>query len=237
MKLEHYLLVADGACRKNPGPGGYGTIVVTPEGQVSEWGGHEAASTNNRMELMGFYRGLQEVYKLHQSKKNETEALVKKIHFISDSKYVLDGARKSLGSWSRNGWKTQAGTEVKNKDLWEKILKGLSLFTDLKFQITYEHVLGHKGHEANERVDQIAVKYSHNEPIDLYCGPLENYSVSLEKGAVFQTVYLSYVNGILERHRTWEACQKATHGKAAAKFKKVTNRAEETETLKGWGLS
>ncbi len=231
MKESTYLLVADGACRQNPGPGGYGVIVVTPTEQVFEFGAHEPKTTNNRMELMGFYRGLQEIFKLVRTKPGG-----KLIHFISDSKYVLEGASKSLRNWSRRDWKTQAGTDVKNRDIWEKILKGLDEFAHLHFKIEYEHVLGHQGNEANERVDEIAVKFSHEEPIELFRGELKDYPVNLQSGAAFKSVYLSYVDGVLERHSTWDSCQRATTGKKGAKFKKVVNRIQEQATLKEWGL-
>jgi len=114
--MKSYILISDGACSKNPGPGGWGMILVTPEDQVLEFGGHESESTNNRMELMGLYRGMQEIYKLEKKKK--TADL---IHVISDSKYVLDGASKYVANWARSAWRTSTGTEVKNQDLWEKI--------------------------------------------------------------------------------------------------------------------
>ena len=110
-----FLLVSDGACSKNPGPGGWGLIVAFPDGRVKEFGDHEPETTNNRMELFGFYRGLQEVYK---TRANFSD--IKIVRIVSDSKYVLDGAEKSLRNWSRNGWKTSTGSEVKNQDLWEK---------------------------------------------------------------------------------------------------------------------
>ena len=136
-------------------------ILVTPEDQVLEFGGHESESTNNRMELMGLYRGMQEIYKLEKKKK--TADL---IHVISDSKYVLDGASKYVANWARSAWRTSTGTEVKNQDLWEKILKGFTELKKLKMRFDYELVKGHSGHDANERCDQIAVAYSKNEEVE-----------------------------------------------------------------------
>jgi ribonuclease HI len=229
---QPYFLVADGACIKNPGPGGYGLIVVTPSGRVTEYGGHDPATTNNRMELLGFYRGLQEIFKMAKNEMGN-----RKIRVISDSKYVLDGAEKYVRNWARNDWKLSTGGDVKNKELWEKILKGLDEFKNLQFQFKYELVKGHAGNDANERVDQIAVKYSHQEPIALYDGPLAQYPVSLESGEAYPLTYLSYVDGVLKRHPNWDECQKATLGKKGARYKKVTNRLQERETLTSWGIS
>ena len=161
------------------------------------------------------------------------------IHVISDSKYVLDGASKYVANWARSAWRTSTGSEVKNQDLCEKILKGLSEFQKIKMRFEYELVKGHSGHDANERCDVIAVAYSKNNPVDLYTGTLSEYSVKVgthQKSESFDPVYLSYVDGVLSRHATWEECQNATVGISGAKYKKVKNIQEEQDTLKLWGL-
>jgi len=232
--VKPYILASDGACSRNPGPGGWGLILLTPQDQVIEYGGHEPETTNNRMELMGLYRGMQEVFKIEKKQK-----LSNVIHVITDSKYVMDGASKYVANWARSAWRTSTGSEVKNQDLWEKILKGLGELQKLKIKFEWELVKGHSGHGANERCDQIAVSYSKNDPVDLYIGPLSDYSVKVqvhEKTETFEPVYLSLVNGVLSRHATWEACQKATMGKSGAKYKKVKNSTEEREILTLWGL-
>jgi ribonuclease HI len=228
-----YYIVSDGACMKNPGPGGWGMILATPSDHVIEFGGYEAESTNNRMELMGFYRGLQEVYR-----RAKEEPGNKILHAISDSKYVLDGAAKYVKNWERNGWKTSTGDAVKNQEMWEKVAKGLGMFKDIGFKIEYELVKGHSGNDANERVDQIAVKYSRSEEhqLNLYDGPLSKYPIQIQTGAPFALTYLALVDGKLQRHSTWDACKAAVEGKAGAKYKKVTNRLQEKETLETWGL-
>ena len=231
MSSDAFLIVSDGACSGNPGPGGWGLILVTPDDQVTEFGDHDPETTNNRMELMGYYRGLQEIYRLANTFPN-----VRKIRAISDSKYVLDGAETNVYSWSKNGWKTQAKTDVKNQDLWEKILKGQKLLWELGFQTKFELVKGHSGHGANDRVDQIAVCFSKHIPEDLYHGPLSAYSVSLEVSAPFKLTYLSLVNGKLSRHFNWDECKRHVEGQKGAKYKKVTNALQERETLKSWGL-
>lgn len=232
--MKPYFIIADGACSLNPGPGGWGLILVTPEDRVMELGGHEEETTNNRMELTGLYRGMQEVYKLESKKKSS-----KVIHVITDSKYVLDGASKYVANWSRSAWRTSTGSEVKNRDLWEKILKGFTEFHKLEMRFEYELIKGHSGHDANERCDQIAVAFSKKEKIELFSGSLEHYPVKVGahlKGERFAPVYLSLVDGKLSRHDTWESCQEAVVGVSGAKFKKVKNRQEELETLKLWGF-
>ena len=231
MSSNAFLIVSDGACSGNPGPGGWGLIFVTPDDEVIEYGDHDPATTNNRMELMGYYRGLQEVYK-----RAGAFPQVKTIRAISDSKYVLDGAQSYVYSWSKNGWKTQAKADVKNQDLWEKILKGQTLLKDLGFQIKFELVKGHSGHSANDRVDQIAVAFSKQVSETLYQGPLSKYEVSLEASAPFKLTYLSLVDGKLSRHATWDACKHQVDGKKGAKYKKVTNALQEQETLRAWGI-
>lgn len=206
-------------------------ILVTPSEHVIEFGGSDTDTTNNRMELMGFYRGLQEVYR-----RAKVDPGNKVLHAISDSKYVLDSAEKFIRSWQRNGWKTAAGGDVKNQDMWEKVAKGLEKFKEAGFKLEYELVKGHAGNDANERADQIAVKYSRNESVDLYEGPLSKYPIRIQTGEAFPTVYLSYVNGVLKRHKTWDECKRETEGKAGAKYKKVTNRLQEKETLTLWGI-
>lgn len=231
MPNTEFLIISDGACSKNPGPGGWGTILVTPDKIVQEFGGHEDQTTNNRMELMGFYRGLQEIYKRRSQFSN-----TKSIRAISDSKYVLDGTKIYLPNWEKNSWKTSTGSEVKNQDLWVKVSKGKKLLHEAGLRVIYELVKGHSGHSGNERVDVIAVKYTHEDPVELYHGPLSAYGIDLEKIDKFETCYLSYVSGKLQRHQTWNECRAAVEGKPGAKYKKVSHAVEERETLAGWGL-
>ncbi len=235
MEKARYVLVSDGACSKNPGPGGWGLIVLMPGDRVREFGGFEDATTNNRMEIFGTYRGLQEVYR-DAMRVPDSVPKGGVIEIISDSKYVLDGASRFVKNWIKNGWKTSTGEPVKNQDLWEKLEKGQEMLRNQGFRLEYRLVKGHAGTEANERVDQIAVRFSRGESIDLYEGPLSGYAVSLEPGARFEPVYLSYVNGKLSRHSTWEECRRVTEGKRGARYKKIKNKLEEEETLASWGV-
>ncbi|GAB6067310.1 ribonuclease HI [Methylothermus subterraneus] len=131
-------IYTDGACRGNPGPGGWGALLRW-RGKELELCGAEPATTNNRMELMAAIRAL--------------EALKRpcKIVLHTDSLYLKQGITDWLPNWIRRDWKTSAGKPVKNLDLWQRLLKAMT-----RHQIQWEWVRGHSGHPENERVDQLA---------------------------------------------------------------------------------
>ncbi|HCP19218.1 MAG TPA: ribonuclease HI [Alphaproteobacteria bacterium] len=133
--LEIY---TDGACLGNPGPGGWGAVLVW-QGQEKELSGGEPDTTNNRMELVAAIRALEAVNRPIP------------IRLVSDSIYVRDGITKWINGWRRNGWKTASKKPVANQDLWQQ-LDALSQ----QFDITWEWVKGHSGHPMNERCDQLA---------------------------------------------------------------------------------
>ena len=130
----------DGACSGNPGPGGWG-VLMELNGDTKELCGGEAATTNNRMELMAAIRALEEV-------PPGTE-----ISVTTDSQYVKNGVETWVHGWKRNGWKTAARKPVKNKDLWQA-LDGLA--SERKVQ--WGWVKGHAGHAGNEMADALANK-------------------------------------------------------------------------------
>lgn len=228
-RLSSYSLFTDGACTQNPGTGGYGLILLTPDNEVFEFGGREENTTNNRMELWAVLRGFQEVYRLAEVAQRGRE-----LRIVSDSKYVLEGLERHLARWSRQGWKLSTGDDVKNRDLWERLLNGKTKLSELGFLFRFELVKGHSGHEANERADQIAVAFCKSDPVTLFRGGVADYPVSLKASHPFEPVYLSWVDGVLGRHATWAECQKAVEGKSGARYKKVKNRLEEQETLRTW---
>jgi len=135
----------DGACRGNPGPGGWGGLIIFDDKSELEIGGSEQNTTNNRMELTAAIKTLEKLktYKLKENFKLRT-----------DSKYVIEGYTKWITNWKRNGWKTSSGKSVQNLDLWQKIdqlrINGLVM----------EYVKGHSGDKQNDRVDKIATNYS-----------------------------------------------------------------------------
>ena len=131
-------IYTDGACKGNPGPGGWGVLMVAGDTEKELWGG-EPLTTNNRMELTAAIRAL--------------EALKRPCHvaLYTDSKYVMDGIRSWLPNWKQRGWKTADKKPVKNQDLWMQLDAQVSLH-----EIQWHWVKGHSGHPENERADALA---------------------------------------------------------------------------------
>ena len=140
----------DGACRGNPGPGGWGALLRFADGRVQELGGYEPATTNNRMELAAALALLQELRQLPRQ-----SGLV----IRTDSKYLIDGLQSWLSGWKRRGWRTASGSAVLNRDLWEQLDR--ARLADVGFQ----HVRGHSGDPDNERCDAIAVAWSRGQAV------------------------------------------------------------------------
>jgi ribonuclease HI len=131
-------LYTDGACRGNPGPGGWAALLVAG-GVRKEVSGAEAATTNNRMELTAAIEGL-------ASLKRRCA-----VRLYTDSKYVLQGFTEWLPAWKARGWRTASREPVKNQDLWER-LDAVASAQDLE----WHWVRGHSGHDGNEYVDELA---------------------------------------------------------------------------------
>ena len=142
----------DGACSGNPGPGGWGALLRFEDGSVEEFGGHDPATTNNRMELQAALELLQ---RLKQHPRHPDLTL------RTDSKYLIDGLGSWIHGWKRKGWKTAAGKPVLNQDLW-KALDQARLD-----DVPLAYVKGHSGDPDNERVDRIAVAFSQGARPDL----------------------------------------------------------------------
>lgn len=133
-------IYSDGACRGNPGPGGWGALLRYNKQEKELWGG-EADTTNNRMELMAAIRAL--------------EALTRPSHvkLYTDSIYVMKGITIWIHSWKKKGWRTADKKPVKNEDLWRRLDELAA-----KHHIEWHWVKGHAGHPENERADQLANK-------------------------------------------------------------------------------
>jgi len=131
-------MATDGACKGNPGPGGWGVVIRSGDKEKELLGG-EPLTTNNRMELTAAIKGL--------------EALKRPCRVVlsTDSRYVMDGLTKWLPGWQRNGWKTAAKQPVKNADLWQELVAASA-----PHRIRWEWVKGHAGHPENERADKLA---------------------------------------------------------------------------------
>lgn len=143
--VPEVILYTDGACKGNPGPGGWAYILVHPgTGKRDEVSGAERHTTNNKMELRAVIEGLARL-------KRQTSVKV-----VTDSSYVEQGITKWIHGWKRNGWrrKTRDGFEpVKNEDQW----KALDALVQ-QHKVVFERVRGHAGHEENERCDELAVQ-------------------------------------------------------------------------------
>jgi len=138
-------LYTDGACKGNPGIGGWGVLIQTGN-YSNELKGFQLDTTNNQMELMAVIKGLEAI------EKNTS------LEIITDSQYVMNGIKQWIINWKKNGWKTASKKPVKNKELWQR-LDGLVK----DYTIHWKWVKGHSGHPGNERADQLA-----NEAIEDY---------------------------------------------------------------------
>ena len=158
-------IYTDGSSLGNPGPGGWGAIVMDRR-DVVELGGREAGTTNNRMELTGLIEAFRYLA--------EGGVTDKTITVYADSKYVLDGLTKWLDSWKAKGWKKADGKPVLNQDLW-MALDDLHTFVAQDNKLFFEHVYGHTGEQYNERVDDIARGLAEEKEVSLYAGKSDNY--------------------------------------------------------------
>jgi ribonuclease HI len=234
------MIFSDGACSGNPGPGGWGSIVLLPNNQVIELGGGSPSTTNNKMEMTAALEALRYVKNINMP-----------VAFYTDSTYLIRGITQWIFGWRRNGWKTSEGAEVANREIWEALSDVLKDRT-VANKIEWHYTRGHIGTPGNERCDQIAVAYSKNEFVTLYKGSLELYNVNIlsvpedtslpaqssskvaEKKEAYS--YLSNIGGTVYRHKSWPDCQRRTHGQSGAKFKKAKSAQDEQEILKSWGL-
>lgn len=136
--MSSVIMYTDGACRGNPGPGGWGAVLMSGMHR-KELSGGERDTTNNRMEMMAVIRGA-EVLKLGCS-----------IDIHTDSKYVMKGMTEWVDGWKKRGWRTASRQPVKNVDLWQRLEQALA-----RHQVNWYWVKGHSGVPDNERADELA---------------------------------------------------------------------------------
>lgn len=246
MKPIDIIIYCDGACSGNPGPGGWGSIVIAGD-IVSELGGGADPTTNNRMEMTAALEALR--FCLNHYSKNDLQT----IQIFTDSVYVIRGITQWIFGWKKRGWKNAANEEVSNRDIWiefDKIMSAVRF--KLECEVKWNFVKGHSGVAGNERCDVIAVAFSKRNYINLYKGsaaayefdvralpeirPLPEMKSKSDNGPKPAAWYLSYLNGILTKHATWAECEAMVKGRPA-KFKKVTSPEEEALIKKSWGIS
>jgi ribonuclease HI len=245
------IVFTDGAAKGNPGPGGWGAIVVTPDQRVTELGGGSAHTTNNRMELSGAIAALEHV-----------ATQPGRVAIYTDSTYLIQGITQWVWGWRKRGWKTAQGGDVLNRELWEQLfsLVGARQQTSslggarARGDVEWHWVRGHVGTPGNERADQISVLFAQQQPADLYVGSLDGYALPIlqlpddttlpkrsagtvpaaKRQAAYS--YLSVVGGVPMRHVTWAECEQRVKGQSGARFKKATSAADESAILSGWGF-
>jgi ribonuclease HI len=238
------VVFTDGAAKGNPGPGGWGVVIVAPSGEVAELGGAESPTTNNKMELTGAIQAL-----------TYLRDIPGPVAIHTDSTYVITGIREWIFGWLRRGWKTATGSDVLNRDLWER-LWGLVTARG-KGTIQWHYVRGHIGIPGNERVDEIASAFAVGRDPGLYRGPVTGYTHSVLDLPADTTLprrssasspaaskaskakaysYLSVVDGTPMRHGTWTECEQRVKGRSGARFKKATSEADELAIWREWRI-
>src|SRR3989338_1489338 len=257
MNLESTVTIfTDGSSRGNRGGGGGAAIIIFPDSndnrgefkveslkwKVTEIGGREDHTTNNRMELTAVIEAL----------KGSTFLPIQGQTFVlySDSSYVINGITKWVSGWQKNGWKTGGKKEVMNQDLWEKLVE-----VSAGKKIEWLYVGGHVGVAGNERCDEIATAFSGGMKPELYSGVLKNYRIKnildlqgrtldRKKGSTLDArrrskakaySYVSTVLGVVQVHKTWVECEKRVKGIAGAKFQKALDAEEEKMLIQKWG--
>lgn len=160
-------IYTDGSSLGNPGPGGWGAVVMSNK-SVVELGGYEKDTTNNRMELTAMIKSFE---MLAQRGITDYDVTV-----FADSKYVLNGLTSWIDGWKSKGWKKSDGKPVLNQDLWIA-LDDLYHFLQTDNKLFLEHVKAHAGEKFNERVDDIARESAEEKTVELYDGPYQDYLI------------------------------------------------------------
>jgi len=158
-------IYTDGAARGNPGPGGWGAVILSGDRAV-EIGGESTQSTNNRMELTAAIKAIE------FATENLTPGDSMEVN--TDSEYVMKGITEWIKTWQAKGWKTANKKAVKNLDLWEQLL----IVTEDR-EIKWSYVAGHSGHAYNERCDEIATAFADGLEVTLYNGDKSSYPIHI----------------------------------------------------------
>lgn len=240
MQIPSSLLIfTDGASRGNPGPGGWGAVLVNTElSEIVELGGNKSQTTNNEMELTAVIAALA-----------HSIGSTAPVHIYTDSKYVMQGATQWLPNWKERGWKTKQNTEVMHQALWQQLDDVMGQHESMA-RVMWHHVPGHAGIPGNERADTIATRLADGMGEPLYRGNQAGYAIAdiadvsslvearkekkekkQKTGKAYE--YLSAVDGKLERHQDWASCQKRVSGKKAS-YRKSYSAEESAEIIESW---
>ena len=229
--MQKNLIFTDGAAKGNPGPGGYGAVLLLGD-TVLELGEGKKLTTNNEMELRAVVEAL----------KNVPDD-VKEVEIYTDSKYVVEGANGWIFGWMKNGWKTKTDSDVLHKEVWQELVELLK-----KIKVDWHKVPGHVGIIGNERADKIASYLGEEKEVDLYSGPRAEYEYEVEDVSYDEEAaakrsearkrsskkaysYISKVDGVIETHQTWKECEDRVKGKKGVRFKKSISAEEEKEII------
>jgi|CXWK01.1.fsa_nt_gi ribonuclease HI len=249
-------IFTDGSSRGNPGRGGWGAVVLHEHETVStvtELGGAEAHTTNNRMELQAVIGALDLLKKNLLGDMADVFG-VPPVTIYTDSKYVLRGATEWLSGWEAGGWRTAGKTEVMNKDLWQDFSVLFKAFP--KKTISWHLLAGHVGVPGNERADVIATEFadslSNGDAPELFDGQLAEYqekfgidllnishdteqkekrSGAKERSRAKAYSYVSMVGGKILIHKTWAECEARVKGTKGAKYKKSLSPDDEVAVI------
>lgn len=243
MQNQELIIFTDGSSLGNPGPGGYGCVLVFQAlDEVIELGGSKPKTTNNEMELTAVIAALS--YAVHNSAPTTIN---------TDSSYVVHGITKWVQNWEKNGWMTKDKKAVSHKTLWQQLVE-LVRAREKDAPITWNVVPGHMGVHGNERVDEIATSYAKGGSPQLFRGKLSEYSVpdilkvEIDQEALAERSekrahasakahsYLSLVDGVLMKHETWADTEERVRGKKA-KFRKAISPEHEEEIMREWGVT
>lgn len=255
MKKHSIIIYTDGSSLGNPGPGGYGCVIVfNNDNKVIELGGYCAETTNNKMELTAMVKALEYVKDyletpLRPSKNSGHLPSLRggsepQIVIHTDSSYAINGITKWVYGWQKNNWMTSTKTPVLNSDLWKELILLKNYFKHLSF----EHVRGHAGVWGNERCDTIATSFAMQKKQDLFQGELAAYDQRILTATISTTpskntptkktsekayAYVAQVNGTVQIFKDWESCKAAVHGKSS-RYKKVFSQKEQDALIRSW---
>jgi len=247
MNEQIITIFTDGSSRGNPGPGGWGAVLVLPKQNeknnelgitnygIEEIGGREEHTTNNRMELVAVIQALSIIH---------NSSFI--IRVYTDSNYLINGITKWVHGWKNKNWKTSTKEDVLNRDLWQSLDRLCS-----NKKIEWKYVGGHIGVEGNERCDEIATSFALGEQPKLYSGPISGYFVKnildVSNSLSFENVakikkekqrksakaysYVSLVSGMISVDKSWKDCEARVKGKSKVRYQKSISAEDEKKII------